>query len=206
MEIKTCLIEGCGKPARNRGWCEAHYARWRHHGDPLRGGNLRARASLGEPARYLMEVVLKHQGPECLIWPFGRTGGYGRIGRRGLVHRIVCEAVHGPPPTPQHEAAHSCGRGHDGCVSRTHLSWKTPKENSADRVLHGTAPCGEQNGYAKLTAADLVAIRSALAAGNTTQRQIAAQFGVSHGTISLIRHGRTWIVPTATHTEFVGAA
>lgn len=32
----TCLIEGCGKaPGSARGWCPAHYQRWRKYGDPL---------------------------------------------------------------------------------------------------------------------------------------------------------------------------
>lgn len=30
-----CSIPGCGKPSRARGWCSAHWWRWRHHGDPL---------------------------------------------------------------------------------------------------------------------------------------------------------------------------
>jgi hypothetical protein len=32
-----CTVEECTKPARGRGWCEAHYARYRRHGDPLGG-------------------------------------------------------------------------------------------------------------------------------------------------------------------------
>lgn len=33
-----CSIPDCGKPQVNfRGWCNAHYRRWRRHGDPLRG-------------------------------------------------------------------------------------------------------------------------------------------------------------------------
>lgn len=30
----TCIIEGCEKTAQARGWCPAHYARWRQNGDP----------------------------------------------------------------------------------------------------------------------------------------------------------------------------
>jgi HNH endonuclease len=33
--VRLCGVEGCGKPARQRGWCSMHYARWRKHGDPL---------------------------------------------------------------------------------------------------------------------------------------------------------------------------
>ena len=33
--MSTCTIEGCGKARKARGWCAAHWWRWRHHGDPL---------------------------------------------------------------------------------------------------------------------------------------------------------------------------
>ncbi|MDB5612048.1 MAG: hypothetical protein JWP25_8948 [Bradyrhizobium sp.] len=37
-----CSIPNCGKPALNiRGYCNAHYIRWRRHGDPLGGGKTR---------------------------------------------------------------------------------------------------------------------------------------------------------------------
>lgn len=33
--LKLCSIAGCGKPGSQRGWCGAHYQRWRRTGDPL---------------------------------------------------------------------------------------------------------------------------------------------------------------------------
>jgi len=84
-------------------------------------------------------------GYECLIWPYAKTNkgygvGYGRTkinGRKQIVSRIICEAVRGAPPTPRHEAAHSCGNGHLGCCTKRHLFWKTPEENWEDRRRHG---------------------------------------------------------------------
>lgn len=32
---KICSIEGCGKPATKRGWCDTHYARFRRTGSPV---------------------------------------------------------------------------------------------------------------------------------------------------------------------------
>ena len=46
-------------------------------------------------------------------------------------------------------------------------------------------------GHAKLTAADVVAIRAAAAAGDT-QRLIASRFGVARGTVGRIITGRMW--------------
>lgn len=31
---RICSIQGCEKPARRRGWCDLHYARWLRNGDP----------------------------------------------------------------------------------------------------------------------------------------------------------------------------
>lgn len=31
----ACLIDGCERDAATRGWCNAHYIRWRRSGDPL---------------------------------------------------------------------------------------------------------------------------------------------------------------------------
>lgn len=35
MTARTCSVDGCDRPHRSRGWCVAHYFRWRRHGDPL---------------------------------------------------------------------------------------------------------------------------------------------------------------------------
>lgn len=35
MKNTTCSIADCDKPAKQRGWCWAHYSRWHRHGDPL---------------------------------------------------------------------------------------------------------------------------------------------------------------------------
>ncbi len=32
--LKLCAVEGCSRPAEQRGWCGMHYLRWRRHGDP----------------------------------------------------------------------------------------------------------------------------------------------------------------------------
>lgn len=32
---KTCLVEGCVRPVKVRGWCNTHYAYWRIHGIPV---------------------------------------------------------------------------------------------------------------------------------------------------------------------------
>ena len=34
MSDRTCSIDGCARPVKSRGWCQAHYFRWRRNGDP----------------------------------------------------------------------------------------------------------------------------------------------------------------------------
>lgn len=132
-----CTVEGCEKPARTKSLCSAHYRRLWRHGDPTAG-----RTEVGEPERYIREVALTHGGGDCLIWPYSRkTDGAAQInlgGRSVIVARMVCEEVNGPPPTPAHQAAHSCGKGHLGCITPQHLRWATQVENEADKLIHGT--------------------------------------------------------------------
>lgn len=185
-----CKIDGCGKGGKiTRGWCSAHYQRWRAHNNPLGGGT-----SPGAPLAWIETVALKHTGDECLIWRFASYGnGYGTIsidGRLTPAHRYICELVHGAPP-PEHDAAHECGKGHLGCVNPRHLSWKTHAENMADTIKHGTHNRGDRNGTSKLTEPDIHEIRRLLAAG-WTHLAIAEMFGVSQRAISMIASGKRW--------------
>jgi hypothetical protein len=135
---KICSIEGCGKRHVARGWCNAHWQRWKDHGDPMAGVPLRRRALGGEVDRWLREIAIPYSGDECLIWPYAKdSDGYGSIRNRG-VHRVVCEEVNGERPTLKHEAAHSCGNGHLACCAPSHLRWATHAENMADAIEHGT--------------------------------------------------------------------
>lgn len=182
---RICSIDGCHKRAVvRRGWCAAHWARWKRHGDPTGGRNY------DEKLRYFSEVVMAYEGDNCLIWPYSRTrNGYPYMGRH-IVSRLVCIEVNGPPPTPEHEAAHECGRGKHGCVTKRHLSWKTPVENKADELIHGTRNRGERQGGSKLKEEDVREIR--LLKGTISPRELAKRFGVSQGAISCIYRGVSW--------------
>lgn len=47
-----------------------------------------------------------------------------------LVSRLVCEWYNGPPPTPEHEAGHTCPLGERClCINPHHLTWQTREEN-----------------------------------------------------------------------------
>jgi len=184
-----CCIPECDRPTQALGWCSAHYRRWKKHGDPLDG-----RTPPGVPERFLIDVVLRHAGADCLQWPYARTGsGYGNLmrdGRFAVVSRLVCEVVHGSPPSSEHQAAHSCGKGHEGCVAPQHLSWKMPIDNAADKDMHGTASVGEKNGQARLSEEDVAKIVELK--GSASQGAIAERFGVSASLVGRILRGQAW--------------
>jgi hypothetical protein len=187
--FRLCAISNCGKKAHARGWCHAHYQRWRWSGNPLGSGVIRA--DIGEPLRHLMAHVT-HTGKSCLIWPFSRNKhGYGKLRFKGTLtsaHRLMCVIAHGEAPTPKHEVAHSCGNGRLGCFNPEHLRWATRSDNHADKVLHGTAQRGEKAAAAKLTARHIVDIRADM----RPQSVIAPDYGISRSNISLIKSRKTW--------------
>ena len=148
----------------------------------------------GTLKKYLMEIVLPYDGDECLLWPYGRDRhGYGNMkwdGRQRTVSRLVCEIVNGPPPHLKYEAAHSCGKGHLGCVNPHHLEWKTRSANLMDRVRHGTHNRGEAHPLAKLSDQAVREMRALR--GQMPEAELAAKFGVSIGTAYYAITGRTW--------------
>jgi DNA-binding transcriptional regulator YiaG len=147
----------------------------------------------GETVKWLRDRV-GYAEAECLIWPFTRKvdgrGLFGFEGKHHQAHRFMCELVNGPPPTPAHDAAHSCGRGHDGCVHPKHLSWKTKTENQKDRRRHGTKSASSWRWRPKLTPADVIAIRKYK--GPMTQAKMAEVYGVTDATIRDVKSGKSW--------------
>ena len=69
-----------------------------------------------------------------LTWP--RTGS-GRL-RIVRLHRWICAAVHGPPPSKEHEATHICGNSE--CICASHIRWQPKPENREDVIFHAQ-PC-----------------------------------------------------------------
>ena len=186
---RICSIPGCDKPVHGHGYCIAHYERWRRYGAPQAG-----RTPNGEPLRFIEQVALPYSGDDCLIWPYGRfADGRAQMnvgGRPRRVSRVVCERAHGTPPDPAYHAAHSCGKGHLGCVNPHHPSWKTAKENGEDKVVHGTSNRGQKSPMAKLEVSHVLEIRAL--AGSISQRRIARLYGISHQHVTAIVRRECW--------------
>lgn len=125
-----------------------------------------------------------------LLKPDRQRGGYllFRLGGKAVsAHRLVAMTFIGPPPTAIHLAAHGDGiRSHNWPGN---LSWKTPKENAADRVRHGTAPVGEKNPRAILSDIQVQLIRARAAFLGESKAGLSRLFNVSDTHIGRIITG-----------------
>src|SRR4051812_44328244 len=45
MTRPRCTVAGCGRPHYGHGYCRAHHARWRRHGDPRAGSPIATRTA-----------------------------------------------------------------------------------------------------------------------------------------------------------------
>lgn len=107
--------------------------------------------------------------------------------RTRLVHQLVAEAFLGPR-LPGVEVAHRDGNPQNNRVDN--LRYSTPAENTADKHTHGTMLRGDKIHSAKLTEADVVAIRAAR--GKIKGVDLARMYGVRESQISRILAGQRW--------------
>jgi hypothetical protein len=111
----TCGVEGCSKPVRGQGLCNAHYQKLRKYGDPLAGTtNMRGQLKI---AQYLAKV--DKQGPgECWPWTAARDmKGYGVFAGGGgetRAHRYGFAALV-RPLEPGEIVDHTCHNRDPGC-------------------------------------------------------------------------------------------
>jgi hypothetical protein len=147
-----------------------------------------------------LKMMVTYEGQSCVTWPFFRNwDGYPVVSierKTRKAARVMCEIAHGPPPTPEHEAAHSCGNGNKGCVNPNHLSWKTPSENGQDRTLHGTGLTNKAGCRSPLSPETFAEIKAAI--GSAPVLHLARRFNTSRRTIERIRSG---IVPKFLSTK-----
>jgi hypothetical protein len=134
-----------------------------------------------------------YSGDDCLIWPWSKNpiNGYGHLviaKKAYAAHRLMCEIVHGPKPSPQHQAAHSCHNR--ACVNPRHLSWKTHSENMLDKRENGTVNNAWWGNRGKLTPAEASAILDLK--GHKTQAAIAKQFGITESNVRNLHNGKIW--------------
>ena len=192
-KFKACSVPECNRASRSRGWCNPHYQRWLRYGDPTFYPEKKS-PQWQLATDWIASVATPWDNDDCLIWPFSRhPAGYGAVrgnGQEFLAHRLICEAVYGPAPDGARIVAHSCGKGHLGCVNPRHLRWATHAENTEDMRKHGTMKVGRDCSWAKITERDVLEIRRL--APEITQRALAAKFGISLAQVNRIIHRKRW--------------
>lgn len=103
------------------------------------------------------------------------------------VHRLVCMAFHGMPPTPSHQVRHLNGKREDNRPEN--LIWGTQAENWQDRKIHGHGTTGEKHPMSKLSDVQRVTIRSAVEMGLCSRRHAARVLRMSQSAISSLCRG-----------------
>lgn len=137
-----------------------------------------------------------HSAPLILATAIDRDGYHRvrlRIGSKQTwkgVHRLVCRAFHGEPPS----LAHRCAAHRDGNRANNlaaNLYWATDIENHRDRDMHGNTARGERSGVSRLTTAQVLEIRRQRLAG-VRRKDIAAAFGIHKTTVTAITSRINW--------------
>lgn len=133
---------------------------------------------------------------DCWLWTgyIERADGYGRYyleGSRRKVgaHRIAYELTYGPVPANLY-ICHHCDN--PPCVRPDHLFVGSQADNVADCIDKDRFVSGERNGMAKLTEADVRAIRERYQQGGVTHQQLANELGVTKTLVGLIVRGKVW--------------
>lgn len=200
MTNRICAFKDCANPAYCRGFCTKHYTRWRMHGDP----------SIVKPSHGPVDPwshIPQGDPDECWEW----TGtvnkdGYGQFRlneKTWIAPRWVLTQKVGPLK-PGEVTRHDCDN--PLCCNPSHLRRGAPRDNTRDMVNRNrhisgdrhwtkrdaTQVQGVNNGEAKLTESQVVAIRDSYAAGGVTQTILAEQYGVTQNLISKIVRRRIW--------------
>jgi hypothetical protein len=113
-----------------------------------------------------------------------RDGKPVKPGKTFSVHRLICQAWHGPAPSPNAQVRHLNGHKLDNRPQN--LTWGSFNDNWKDKIRHKSG--------VKLTPGEVIEIREMLTEGYS-QATIAKIFSVSGSSIHFIAYGATWRRP-----------
>ena len=192
---RVCPAAGCesaSDPKAGRGYCKAHYYRWKRYGDASAPRHHSAKAPLADRLARRLQL---DESTGCLEWT-GALGdrGYGTIRsseapyRARFTHRVAWEMANGPIPEGMF-VCHRCDNRR--CCNPAHLFLGTPKDNTQDMIAKGRKPVGSRTPNAQLTEADVTQIR-ALRADGWTYDRIAERFGIQSRNVGTICRGQSW--------------
>jgi hypothetical protein len=102
---------------------------------------------------------------------------------------VAYALARGQAPDASILVCHTCDN--PPCCNPVHLFEGSPADNSHDRDAKGRQQRGERHSRARLTEADIRAIRAAYAEG-ASQQAIASRYGVTQVNISAIVRRKAW--------------
>jgi hypothetical protein len=183
-----CSINGCPKPTFARGWCVAHYAKWKKYGDPLVVKQVQFH---GKTLQERFDQYTDKTG-DCWLWVGHRdANGYGRLNINGqpmLAHRVSWMIHHGDVGNSY--VLHKCDNPQ--CVNPVHLFIGTQQDNITDMHTKGRSrqghKIGSEHGMAKLNDGQVLQIRR----NEESLSEAAIKYGVSETNVRDIRNGKTW--------------
>lgn len=191
-----CRNTRCVNPAHMEPVSVSENARRRNAvaGRQFNPGRLRLPAPRGGPVPFFVDYRSKFDVDEatgCWLWKILSRGGYGAAwsSKPITAHRLAWTATHGPIPDGM-QVLHRCDVRR--CVNPDHLFLGTHAENMADRNSKGRQASlkGEAHPNAKLTAEDVIAIRTA----SEPLRVLAERYGVKRSTVANLRSNLGWSV------------
>lgn len=139
-------------------------------------------------------AAIDKSGGDNACWPWKKSlmsRGYGQIWtgtRNGRAHRIAYELAHGVTLSNDQHVMHSCDNR--DCCNPAHLSVGSNADNMIDKVRKGRQSKGEGTGMAKLTASQVIEIRTKYA--NVKRRIPAELFGITEQAVTHIISGNRW--------------
>lgn len=144
-------------------------------------------------AQRLERYSIPEPNSGCQLWLGDARSGYGRLkvgGRMRSAHRLAWQLSNGDIPAGMN-VLHKCDV--PACINPDHLFLGTQIDNIVDMVAKGRqsrsgAPPGEGHPCVKLNESQVRAIRE----DRRRLRTIAAEYGVSFGTIWAVRSGKRW--------------
>jgi hypothetical protein len=141
--------------------------------------------------RYRIICNRKYLYPEKMLKQTDRGNGYLCVGlvKHGKtklmsVHRLMLIAFVGD--NPDMFACHNNGIKNDNRLEN--LRWDTPKNNTFDRVKHGTDLCGERHARSKLNDETVKMIRN----DNRSAAELSRVLGVSDVCVLNVKNRNTW--------------
>lgn len=192
---RHCSVPGCDRPFLAKGFCNAHYRKFKKYGSPTF-------QAIRPPGLTLEEALRFHgwvptPGPlqdECWIWSgLTNIAGYGRLyfeGKDYVAHRASYETWVGEVPEGL-IVRHRCDS--PGCMNPKHLVPGSYQDNHDDMVSRGRERFADPEDFphSKLDWGKVDEIRNLRAEGKTLE-QIASRYSVNRSTIGYVVRGDTW--------------